>query len=83
MISRENVIREVLSDLEAQRALNLAEEKRRKEEAIGKSAIIQELLDRRKKLFFLGIRKAFSDPNGAKNVSEQMENEIVSFIYVI
>ena len=44
MLSRENVTREVLSEMENQRARNLTEEKRRRDEAEKKSPVIAELL---------------------------------------
>ena len=57
MVSRENITREALSDLEAQRAQNLMEEKRRKAEAAEKSPAVAELLVKRQRLFSAGIRK--------------------------
>ena len=46
MLSRENVTREALSGLEAQRAANMMEEKRRRTEAEEKSPAVKELLAR-------------------------------------
>ena len=51
-MNRENVMREALSDLEAQRANNIETERQRREEARAKSAEIAALLDERQKLFF-------------------------------
>ena len=57
-MNRENVMREALSDLEAQRANNIETERQRREEARAKSAEIAALLDERQKLFFSGMRGA-------------------------
>ena len=76
MVSRENVTREALSDLEAQRAQNLMEEKRRKADAAQKSPAVAELLERRQRLFTSGIRSAFSAPKDAKSISENMQREV-------
>ena len=51
-MNRENVMREALSDLEAQRASNIETERQRREEARAKSAEIAALLDERQKLFY-------------------------------
>ena len=56
-MNRENVMREALSDLEAQRANNIETERQRREEARAKSAEIAALLDERQKLFFSGIHR--------------------------
>ena len=48
-MNRENVMREALSDLEAQRASNIETERQRREEARAKSAEIAALLDERQK----------------------------------
>ena len=61
-MNRENVMREALSDLEAQRANNIETERQRREEARAKSAEIAALLDERQKLFFSGMRGAFASP---------------------
>lgn len=76
MISRENVMREVLSNLETQRAQNLQIEKARREEACAKSGVIASLLDRRQQLFFSGMRNAFASPEKAQTISNAMEGEI-------
>lgn len=76
MINRENVMREALSDLEAQRARNMDEEQRRKDEACGKSAAIAELLQKRQQLFFGGMRRAFAAPAQAKEISDSMRKEM-------
>ena len=47
MLSRENVMREALSEMENQRAKNLSEEKKRRDEAERRSPAIAELLARR------------------------------------
>jgi len=73
MLSRENVTREALSALEAQRAENLMEEKRRRAEAEEKSAAVQELLAKRQKLFFSGMRGAFASPARAEEISKHMQ----------
>ncbi len=76
MISRENVTREALSQLEAQRAQNLQAEKERREEACAKSAVIKTLLDQRQQLFFSGVREAFASPEKAQSISGTMEKEV-------
>ena len=62
MLSRENVMREALSEMENQRAKNLSEEKKRRDEAERRSPAIAELLARRQKLLFSGMRQAFASP---------------------
>jgi len=76
MLSRENVTREALSALEAQRAANMMEEKRRRAEAEEKSPAIAELMKKRQTVFFSGMRGAFASPAKAKEVSENMQREI-------
>ena len=76
MLSRENVTREALSALEAQRAANLMEEKRRRAEAQEKSPAVAELLAKRQRLFFGGMRGAFAAPGKAKEISENMQTEM-------
>ena len=76
MLSRENVTREALSALEAQRAANLMEEKRRRTEAQEKSPAVAELLVKRQRLFFGGMRGAFAAPGKAKEIAENMQNEM-------
>ena len=69
-MNRENVMREALSDLEAQRASNIETERQRREEARAKSAEIAALLDERQKLFYSGMRGAFASPEKAKQKHE-------------
>lgn len=76
MLSRENVTREALSALEAQRAANLMEEKRRRQEAEEKSPAVRELIARRQSLFFSGMRGAFAAPAKAKDISQNMQQEM-------
>ena len=76
MLSRENVTREALSGLEAQRAANMMEEKRRRTEAEEKSPAVKELLARRQRLFFSGVRGAFASPQKAKEISGSMQREM-------
>ena len=76
MLSRENVTREALSALEAQRAQNLTEEKRRREEAAGKSPEIARLMEKRQQVFFGGMRGAFSAPANAAEISAKMKSEM-------
>ena len=76
MLSRENVTREALSALEAQRAANLMEEKRRRAEAEEKSPAVRELLARRQRLFFGGMRGAFASPASAQEISRNMQLEM-------
>ena len=76
MISRENITREALSELEALRAENMRVEKARREEAAGKSEVVAALLERRQKLFFSGVRHAFAQPNNARDISGRMGEEV-------
>jgi len=76
MLSRENVTREALSALEAQRAANLMEEKRRRVEAEEKSLAVAELIAKRQRLFFSGMRGAFASPAKAKEISQNMQTEM-------
>ena len=75
-MNRENVMREALSDLEAQRANNIETERQRREEARAKSAEIAALLDERQKLFFSGMRGAFASPEKAKQISKDMQKKM-------
>ena len=77
MISRENVTREALSELEARRAENMRIEKARREEAAQKSDVIAALLERRQKLFFSGVRDAFARPQSAQDISGRMGEELL------
>ena len=74
-MNRENVMREALSDLEAQRASNIETERQRREEARAKSEIAA-LLDERQKLFYSGMRGAFASPEKAKQISRNMKTEM-------
>ena len=76
MLSRENVTREALSGLEAQRAANLMEEKRRRAEAEEKSTRVGQLLKKRQSLFFSGMRGAFASPDRAREISGNMQQEM-------
>ena len=76
MLSRENVTREALSALEAQRAANLMEEKRRRMEAEEKSPALRDLLEKRQRLFFSGMRGAFASPAKAQEISQKMQAEM-------
>ena len=76
MLSRENVTREALSNLEAQRAENLMEEKRRRAIAEEKSPRVAQLLQKRQQLFFSGMRGAFASPAKAKEISASMKAEM-------
>lgn len=76
MLSRENVTREALSALEAQRAANLTEEKRRRAQAEEKSAAVRDLLARRQRLFFSGMRGAFAAPGKAAEISKDMKTQM-------
>ncbi len=76
MLSRENVTREALSSLEAQRAQNLMEEKRRRAQAETASPQIAKLLEKRSQLFFGGMRGAFASPAKAQEISAQMKSEM-------
>lgn len=76
MLSRENVTREALSALEAQRAANMMEEKHRREEAMEKSPAVAELLAQRRSLLFSGMRGAFAAPDRAQAISGGMQQEM-------
>ena len=76
MLSRENVTREALSALEAQRAANMMEEKRRRAEAQQRSPQVADLLERRQRLFFSGVRGACASPEKAKEISGSMQQEM-------
>ena len=76
MLSRENVTREALSELENQRAKNLSEEKRRRDEAEKRSTAIADLLARRQKLLFSGMRQAFAAPGQAAQISASMREQM-------
>ena len=76
MLSRENVTREALSALEAQRARNLAEERNRRTEASEKCGEIKALLEKRQQLFFAGMRGAFASPAKAQEISGQMQTQM-------
>jgi len=76
MLSRENVIREALSGLEAQRAANMMEEKRRRAEAAEKSPAVAQLINKRETVFFSGMRGAFASPAKAKEISEGMQRQL-------
>ena len=65
-----------LFPLEAQRAQNLMEEKRRRAEAAEKSSAVEELLQKRQRLFAAGIRSAFAAPKDAQSISENMQREV-------
>lgn len=72
MLSRENVMREALSELEAQRARNLMEEKARRAEAERRSSAVAALLARRQQMLFSGMRGAFAAPGKAHEISTSM-----------
>ncbi len=76
MLSRENVMREALSGLEAQRAANIAEEKRRRAEAAEKSPEVARLLEKRQRLFFAGMRDAFAQPARSQAISGDMQAQM-------
>jgi len=76
MVSRENLTREALSDLEAQRAQNLETERARREEASGRSPAVARLLEQRQKLFYTGMRSAFAAPGRAQAISTDMKREL-------
>jgi len=76
MLSRENVTREALSALEAQRAENLMEEKRRRAQAEERSPAVRELLAKRQKMFFSGMRGAFASPARAQEISRNMQQKM-------
>lgn len=76
MLSRENAIREALSDLEAQRARNLQTERERRDEAARRNPQIEALLGKRKQMFFSGMRSAFSSPMKAQEISAAMKLEM-------
>lgn len=76
MLSRENVMREALSELEAQRARNMATERARREEAAWRNPRIGELLEQRQSALFSGVRGAFASPAQAQRISAQMRAQM-------
>lgn len=76
MLNREYVMREALSDLEAQRARNLAEEKVRRDLAQQKNPAIGALLQRRQALLLTGMRGAFSTPAKAQDIAQDMKRQM-------
>ena len=76
MLSRENAMREALSELEEQRGRNYAEEQRRREEFAAKSARAAELLEQRRQALSDGMRCAFADPANAPEISKQTAEKI-------
>lgn len=76
MISRENVTREAISELEALRTQNLQQEKKRRTEAAEKSPVIAALLERRQKMLSSGVQRAFAQPQRAREISASMREEM-------
>ena len=72
MISRENALREALSELEEQRARNYAEEERRREALAVRAPEAAGLLSERQALLHEGMQRAFADPAHAREISEDM-----------
>lgn len=75
-MNREFAVREALSELEAVRAQNRAEERARLEEAGARDPQIAELVKRRQEIFFSGMRRAFSAPGQAMEISAAMGEEV-------
>ena len=73
MLSREAVTREALSELEAQRARNLQEERVRRDEACAKNPEIAQLLNRRRQMLLASVRGAFAKPGRAQDISSAMK----------
>ena len=69
MMSREAAMREALSELEAQRALNFAEDRRRRAEVSDKSPEAAALLAERGTLLSRGVQEAFARPGEAQAIS--------------
>lgn len=76
MMNRETAMREALSELEAQRARNLAEEQARRAEAGERNPAIAELLQKRQQRLFGGMRSAFASPRQAQEISQRMKREM-------
>jgi len=83
MVSRENITREVLSDLEARRSQNLMEEKRRRQMVSEKNPVIAQLLAERQSKLFSGIRGAFASPAKAKEISENMQRDVEAINFTL
>lgn len=78
MISRANVTREALSELEMLRAQNMREERARLEEASGRSPMVAALLERRQSVLASGMKRAFASPGKAQEISQSMRGEMDS-----
>ena len=76
MISRENMMREALSELEAVRAQNRESDKARRAEASERSPLVASLIRQRESLFFSGMRDAFADRARARDISVSMGDEV-------
>ncbi len=76
MISRENVLRELLAEYENQRALNRREELRRRQEVSARSPQAARLLGRREEIFYARMRAAFSSPEEAHRIADGLEAEL-------
>ena len=76
MVSRENITREVLSELETRRARNLEQERARREEASARSPRIGELLADRQRSLLTGVKGAFTAPGSAQRISEELKGSI-------
>ena len=78
MLSRENVMREALSATWKPSApiIPEAEERQRRDEAERRSPAIAELLARRQKLLFSGMRQAFASPEQAARISASMKDQM-------
>ncbi len=75
MISRENVTREALSELEAQREQNARVEAARREEMAKGSGVIAALLERRQKLLHASVSEAFQNPARAREIAARLGEE--------
>ena len=76
MMSREAATREALSELEAQRARNYAEERQRRETVSEKSRKAAALLAERGALLSKSVSEAFARPDAAETISEGLSRRL-------
>lgn len=76
MVSRENITREVLSELETRRARSREQERARRDEASARSPRIGELLAERQRSLLAGVKGAFTAPGSAQRISDELKGRI-------
>lgn len=75
---QESLLREIDTAYEAQRAQNHAEEQRRLAEASAADSMIGGLVAERMRLFQQGARRALSDPENARAISETLTEKVAA-----